>query len=313
MITVFYAIRLLQKFAGSLVLSLFIFGHCSANAQESNESPRTIVHQFGSTLITGNPKKVVALEYSFVEALEALGVTPAGIADDNQPKRIEQLLGKKIEYKSVGTRLEPNLELVSIITPDLIIADELRHASIYNQLGSIAPTIILNSWEGGYADIKNSLITIADALGIKATGEKVIKEHEAAIAELAKKVPADEERKFLLAVVTPDVLTLHTSSSFSGSVFTAIGLKSALVSNKPLEGGVGLERLASLNPDVLFIAADAESTLLDQWRTNPVWLNISAVRNGKVFEVDRNQYTRFRGLRTATIIARDVVDNLYAK
>ncbi|WP_157179374.1 ABC transporter substrate-binding protein [Phyllobacterium sp. YR531] len=292
---------------------MMISAGSSAYAQDTSPDQRAIVHQLGSTTITGNPKNIIALEYSFVEALDALGVVPAGIADDNQPKRINQLLGKKIEYKSVGTRLEPNLELVSSIAPDLIVADELRHSNIYDQLGSIAPTVVLNSWEGGYSDIKNSLITIADALGIKATGEKVIKDHEAAIAELAKKVPVDEKRSFLLAVVTPDVLTLHTSSSFSGSVFTAMGLKPALISSKPLEGGVGLERLASINPDVLFIATDAEGTLLDQWRTNPVWLNISAVRNGKVFEVDRNQYTRFRGLRTAMIIARDVVDNLYAK
>lgn len=304
--------RIMITAAGIVLLTMLsLTGQNGAQAAETAPE-RTVTHDLGSTVIAGKPHTVVALEFSFVEALHALGVNPVGIADDNQPKRIEQLLGEKIEFKSVGTRLEPNLEIVSSLAPDLIIADRERHSGIYPMLGSIAPTIVLNSWEGGYQDIKNSIVTIAEALGSKEAGEKVVKAHEAVIADLKKKIPAGEQRRFLMAVVTPDVVALHTSTSFSGSVFSVLGLQPALVADKPVEGGVGLERLASINPDVLFVATDGERTLLDQWKTNAVWLNISAVKNNRVFAVDRNQYTRFRGLRTAEIIANDVVDHLYS-
>src|SRR4051812_47139309 len=153
----------------------------------ADDNKRAIKHELGTTEISGKPSRVVALEFSFVQALDALGTVPVGITDDNQPKRIEQLLGKKIDYSSVGTRLEPNLELVSALAPDFIIADEVRHSAIYAQLSAIAPTIVLNSWEGSYQVIKESVVTIADALGDKANGEKVIAAHEATIASLVAK------------------------------------------------------------------------------------------------------------------------------
>lgn len=52
-----------------------------------------IKHDGGTTKIDKEPKRVVALEYSFVDALVALGVKPVGIADD----------GKKIKpYRSTS-------------------------------------------------------------------------------------------------------------------------------------------------------------------------------------------------------------------
>jgi iron complex transport system substrate-binding protein len=277
----------------------------------AQESTRAIAHLLGSTEISGRPSRVVALEFSFVQALDALGVVPVGITDDNQPKRIEQLLGKKIEYSSVGTRLEPNLELVSALTPDFIIADNIRHAAIYAQLSAIAPTIVLNSWEGSYQTIKESVVTIADALGDKANGEKVITAHDATIAALVAKIPAGENRRFLLAVATPDSMSLHTSSSFTGSVFKAMGLTPAVDSADAVESGAGLERLIAVNPDVLLVATDAGGTVLDQWKGNSAFANISAVRGGMTFEVDRNQFSRFRGLKTAEMIAREILAKVY--
>ena len=268
---------------------------------------RTIEHALGETEIDGAPERVVALEFSFVQALDSLGVVPVGIADDDEPERIEQLLGRTVEYTSVGTRLEPNLELVSTLQPDLIIADETRHAAVYEQLGEIAPTIVLNSWEGSYQDIKDAVVTIGAALGDEQEGRDVVAAHEAAMAEIAAGVPAGDDRRYLLAVATPDAMSLHTSSAFTGSVFEALGLTPAIEGDEAVESGVGIERLLAVDPGVLFVATDGPGTVLEQWRTNSAWAAMAAVRNDAVYEVDRNQFARFRGLSTAETIAADIV------
>lgn len=268
---------------------------------------RTIEHALGETEIEGTPARVVALEFSFVQALDSLGVEPVGIADDDEPERIEQLLGRPVEYESVGTRLEPNLELVSSLQPDLIIADETRHAAVYEQLSAIAPTIVLNSWEGSYQDIKDAVVTIAAAIGDEQRGRDVVAAHEAAMTEIAAGVPAGDDRRYLLAVATPDAMSLHTSSGFTGSVFQALGLTPAIEGGEAVESGVGIERLMAVNPDVLFVAADGPGTVLEQWRTNSAWASMAAAQSDAVYEVDRNQYARFRGLTTAETIAADIV------
>jgi iron complex transport system substrate-binding protein len=37
---------------------------------------------------------------------------------------------------------------------------------------------------------------------------------------------------------------------------------------------------------------------------------MSAVRNDAVYQVNRNQYARFRGLQTAEVIAANIVENV---
>lgn len=274
-------------------------------------APRTIVHEIGETVVEGTPQRIVALEFSFVDALDSLGTLPVGIADDNQPERIAQLLGREVDYASVGTRLEPNLELVSALQPDLIIADERRHAAIYEQLSAIAPTIVLNSWDGIYDDIKEAIVAIGDALGDKAAGERVVAEHEATMTALADRIPDDESRRFLLVVATPDAWSPHTSASFSGSIFATLGIAPAVEADVPVESGVGLERLVAINPDVIFVASDPGGTIFDQVQDNSAWTGIAAVQNGLVFQVDRNRYARFRDLSTAEQIANDILENVY--
>lgn len=283
----------------------------SLRASAQTGAPRRVAHALGETAISGRPGRIVALEFSFVQALDSIGVTPVGIADDNQPKRIEQLVGRKVEYTSVGTRLEPNLELVSSLQPDLVIADQIRHSAVYSQLGSIAPTIVLNSWEGDYETIKASVATIAEALDEKAKGEKALADHAATMAALVAKIPAGGDRRVLLAVATPDSMSLHTSASFTGSVFKAMGLTPAINATDAVESGAGLERLIAVNPDILLVATDSGGTVLDQWKGNAAWANISAVKANRIFQVDRNQFSRFRGLKTAEMIAREILAKVY--
>ncbi|MDG4797079.1 ABC transporter substrate-binding protein [Micromonospora sp. WMMD1082] len=296
--------------AAATALALAACATAGAGSTSQTGTARTITHELGETAITGTPGRVVALEFSFVQALDALGVQPVGIADDDDADRIRQLLGAPIEYTSVGTRLEPNLELVSSLSPDLIIADLTRHTAIVPQLKQIAPTIVLNSWEGSYQDIKDAVVTIADALDDRTKGEQVVAQHEARIKELAARIPDGEDRRFLLAVATPDAMSLHTSAAFSGSVFQALGLSAAVTADDAVESGVGIERLLDVDPDVLFVATDGPGTVFEQWQKNSAWSSMSAVAKGSVFNVDRNQYARFRGLQTAETIAADIVQNV---
>lgn len=42
---------------------------------------RTVQHALGESTITGTPQRIVALEWTYVEALLALGIQPIGVAD----------------------------------------------------------------------------------------------------------------------------------------------------------------------------------------------------------------------------------------
>ncbi|ASS95481.1 ABC transporter substrate-binding protein [Peribacillus simplex] len=279
------------------------------SAETSNQEVRTIKHEMGETEIKNTPKKIVTLELSFVDSLNALGIKPIGISDDNKKDMITKLVGQEIDYTSVGTREQPNLEVISSLQPDLIIADAERHKGIYKDLQQIAPTVVLKSRESTYQENLDSFKTIAKAVNQEDAAENRLSEHEKTIKELKSKLTVDSNMTVLPAVVRDTSFQAHTSSSYDGELLERMGLKNAIQQEQP-HAEMNLEQLVEINPDVLLLANNEGKLLTDEWKDNPLWKDLKAVKNGQVYSVDRDLWTRYRGVVSAEAIAKDTLNML---
>ncbi|PRR95585.1 iron citrate ABC transporter substrate-binding protein [Bacillus atrophaeus] len=301
-----------------LLLACLIVSGCSSsqenNGSKSDKNSRVIQHEEGKTPVTGTPKKVVVLELSFLDAVKNLGITPVGIADDNKKDMIKKLAGSSIDYTSVGTRSEPNLEVISSLKPDLIIADAERHKNIYKQLKQIAPTIELKSREATYDETIDSYKTISKALNKEEEGKEKLAQHNKVIDGLKAELPKDEDRSIVLGVARSDSFQLHTSSSYDGEIFRMLGFTHAVKSDTATAyQEVNLEQLSKIDPDILFISANEGKTIVDDWKKNPLWKNLKAVKNGQIYDADRDIWTRFRGIQSSETSAKDVLKKVYNK
>ncbi|CAH0228307.1 Fe(3+)-citrate-binding protein YfmC [Peribacillus frigoritolerans] len=279
------------------------------SAKTSNQETRTIKHEMGETEIKNTPKKIVTLELSFVDSLNALGIKPIGISDDNKKEMITKLVGQEMDYTSVGTREQPNLEVISSLQPDLIIADAERHKGIYKDLQQIAPTIVLKSRESTYQENLDSFKTIAKAVNKEDAAEKRLSEHEKTIKELKAKLTVDSNMTVLPAVVRDTSFQAHTSSSYDGELLERMGLKNAIQQKQP-HAEMNLEQLVEIDPDVLLLANNEGKLLTDEWKDNPLWKDLKAVKSGQVYSVDRDLWTRYRGVVSAEAIAKDTLNML---
>lgn len=279
------------------------------SAETSNQETRTIKHEMGETEIKNTPKKIVTLELSFVDSLNALGIKPIGISDDNKKEMITKLVGQEMDYTSVGTREQPNLEVISSLQPDLIIADAERHKGIYKDLQQIAPTVVLKSRESTYQENLDSFKTIAKAVNKEDAAEKRLSEHEKTIKELKAKLTVDSNMTVLPAVVRDTSFQAHTSSSYDGELLERMGLKNAIQQKQP-HAEMNLEQLVEIDPDVLLLANNEGKLLTDEWKDNPLWKGLKAVKNGQVYSVDRDLWTRYRGVVSAEAIAKDTLNML---
>jgi iron complex transport system substrate-binding protein len=298
-------VRNTKKWTFSLVAILLTFivalAGCSSsqNSEEkekkssSKEETRTVQHELGKTEITGTPKRVVTLELSFVDSLNALGVEPVGIADDNKKDMIEKLVDKKMDYTSVGTREQPNLEVISSLQPDLIIADAQRHKAIYKELQQIAPTVVLKSRESTYEENLDAFTTIAKAMNKEEQGKKRLEEHKQTMKDLKEKL-ADNEKATVLPAVVRD-----------GQLLEQIGFKNP-IDTKDAYAQMNLEQLSKIDPDILILANNEGKLLTDEWKDNPLWKDLKAVKNNQVYNVDRDLWTRFRGIISAENIGKDM-------
>ncbi|MCP8615304.1 ABC transporter substrate-binding protein [Salirhabdus salicampi] len=305
-----------------LMLLLVVAGlaACGSNNEDENQEgqadgeTRVIQHEMGETEITGKPQRIVVLEFSYVDALAALGISPVGIADDKDDERIITPIREKIDdYTSVGTRKQPSEELIASLNPDLIIADLKRHKDIYDSLSEEAPTIVLSSLASDYEGILEGFEVIAEAVGEEEKGQEVLAAHKEKMEELRSQVPEDETRTVLPAVVTNTGFYAHNMDSYTGSLLESIGLKNAIQSGDDRYNQINLEQVVQFNPDIIFTMNAGEQTIINDWEDKTLWKEVSAVKNDAIYEVDRNTWSRFRGLISSETILEDAIQALYGE
>ncbi|ALM57651.1 iron citrate ABC transporter substrate-binding protein [Staphylococcus equorum] len=319
------------KFMSVLILALTVvlLTACgSGNDKDTGESKRDnankvdvmIKHDGGTTKLDKNPERVVALEFSYVDALAALDIKPVGIADDGKKDRILKPIREKIgDYKSVGLRKQPNLEEISNQKPDLIIADTNRHKGIQKDLEKIAPTILLPSFDSDYKDNLDAFKTIAKAVGEEDKGKERLKEHQDLMSEYSKEITMDKSEPVLATVIAKSGLLSHPENTYVGELLKELGFKNALNKTetdnlaKYLKGPylqLNSEVLSDINPGRMFIMVDEgkEDPNLKKQEQDPVWKNLDAVKNNKVSIFDRNTWARARGIISSEEIAKQLVE-----
>lgn len=273
-----------------------------------------ITHDLGTTTVPDAPKRIVVLEYSFVDTLAAVGVSPVGIADDNKRDSIipayTALIGD--DWTSVGTRKSPSLEVIASLQPDLIIADTGRHEAVYGALSEIAPTIAFDSLTGSYEVAMKAAQTIANAVGKGPEMEARLAEHDKIMdgykAEMGD--VSDWSAQFLID--NGEGIYLHSPVSYNGSLLAWFGFKN----NMPTPDGhsyeeaivnTSLEQLSEINPQIIIRGKYADDALTDSWIGQPVYDAIAAVKSGNVFDITAHNWSRLRGVLASEASAADLV------
>jgi iron complex transport system substrate-binding protein len=247
--------------------------------------------------------------------MAAVGLSPVGVADDDDPKRIIEPIRQKIsKYTSVGLRATPNIQVITSLKPDLIIADSGRHKAIYAQLSKIAPTIAYPSLNGNYQQVLDSEMSSAIALNKCDEMKARLAEHAQLLADLKAKVPAGEQRKALFVRASEKGFTGFPPKAYTPGVLAAVGIGTALPDeNGDASVSLTLETLTTTKPEVMFIAPNPGPTLTDQWKKSPLWKQVPAVKDNRTFEVDPDSWSRSRGLISAEVVAKQAIELLYGK
>ncbi len=192
----------------------------------------------------------------------------------------------------------------------MIVADAFVHKDLYPQLSAIAPTVAFQSRRGSYDDIMQQVLDIGKLVGKEAAAKNLYDEQSRLLAK-AKAFANPKAPSVVMAVSTEQTLTLHSTESFVGSLVEKLGRKNAV---KPQNGQtqyeVSLEGLVALNPAtlVLFTGAD-EKPIVREWARNPLWQKLTAVQRGRVYEFDRDLWTRSRGPIALKLMLAQTIDS----
>ncbi|MNO21297.1 Fe(3+)-citrate-binding protein YfmC precursor [compost metagenome] len=288
-------------------------GSAAGSAESENPSSGsgtiTVQDARGELKLDKVPERIVTMDFSFTDMLLSLGVQPVGIADDGEPDLFMDTVKEKLgSYTSVGSRYEPNIELISSVQPDLIIADINKHGAALPQLEQIAPVLVLDDFQAEYAQMLKNFDIIAKSVGKEKEGAERMAQHEELVKQTKEKLSASG-LTVLPAVVNPTGFFGHSDHSYTGSIVKLLGFTDPL-QNEQSYPELTLEQLVELNPQALFLMPTADVTIANEWEKNPLWGKIDAVANNRVYTVERRNWSLSRGLLGSEQIMADITANL---
>ena len=266
----------------------------------------TVKDAKGEFTLDKTPSRVVALEYSFVDALAQVSVSPVGVADDNKIDRILPQVREKIAaWQSVGTRSQPSLEVIASLKPDLIIADPSRHTAVFEELKKIAPTVMFDSRHESYQENLETAQKIGDLVGKSSEMKAKINEHNDYIANIAKNLGV-QGKKASFGTSREDKFNIQNDNGYVGSFLTTLGFAPTKLNSDQAFVEINLEQLVMEKPEYLFIAHYRDESIARKWEAEPLWKAIPAVKANHVYSVDADMWARGRGLEASKIMAKQI-------
>lgn len=276
----------------------------SPNATQTapSDTVRLVRHMMGETQVPVNPQRLITLDANYLATALVLGIQPIGstawFSIDHQTglKPVEPYLSDRAQELTIlGYGSEVNLEKVLLLKPDLILGNN-NHEAIYEQLSQIAPTVLYDYSYGSNRSWKDLMRFSAKVLGKTQEAEKLLNDYYQRTQKLRQKM-GDRASNIQVSVINPDSngIYLLYRGSLGGSVLEDVGLSRPPEQDKDGRTSllVSFEFIPQMDGDVIFVISFMDEDSLDlvsQLKNQPLWSQLEAVKQGKVYPVDAEHW-----------------------
>ncbi|MCA0453546.1 MAG: iron-siderophore ABC transporter substrate-binding protein [Chloroflexi bacterium] len=277
----------------------------------------------GLTCIPEASQRIVALEWTYVEDLLALGIQPVGVADiEGYHEWVKIPVALDESVVDIGTRDEPNLEQIAALNPDFIIGVQFRLAENYDDLSAIAPTLVFNPYPANvsvsqYDEMTTTFKAIAMALGKTAEAEAILANvqttYDGARASLEAAGRADESFILSQGWMYDNIATfrLFTDNAMAVQILEQIGLTNAWDDAPQLYGftEISIEGFADLKDqdfNFLYVAQNSDN---DFFNSSPIWSSLKFVQNDQAYWMGGDVWL-FGGPLSAQLLVETVLNQM---
>ncbi|MGO4678454.1 siderophore ABC transporter substrate-binding protein [Microbacterium sp. 2MCAF23] len=321
--------RILTATTLGLVAAVALAGCASGPAATPTESATartstvTIEDNNGEHTISTPPASVVATDNRTFQTLADWGIPVKAAAVSLMPGTVSYVKDKSII--DLGTHMEPDLESVVAVAPDLIVNGQ-RFTQHHDKLAALVPdaTILELDPRDGQpfdAELKRQVTVLGEVFGKQKDAKKLVSDFEAAV-DRAKKA---YDGSGVMAVTTSGGKIGYLAPTVGrtlGPVFDLLGLKPALT----VEGAddnhkgddISVEAIAASNPSWILVmdrdavfAKDDPSYVqaADILEKNQALASVSAIQQKHVVYMPSDTYLN-EGIQTYTTFLNSFADAL---
>ena len=275
-------IRNLTKYSLFILVLLFAVFSCGRKEEEkSKANAETKVNEKSGKKYD----RIVVLDPAVVEMVYLLGGEDklVGIAKLERSKIWPEEKTEKVE--SVGTFINPSLEKIIALKPDLVIESFHSSDAIDKSLTSNNIEIIkiqANSIE----DIFKNFQKVAKILGKEKEAEKIIAEKRQKIEEI-KKIDTTEKKGLFILAPTP--MRVFGKGTLPNDIMEMLNIKNIAAGMEGMSPTLTPEYIIKENPDIILTFVKNPQEIV---KANPQIKDISAIKNNKFVVLETGQILR---------------------
>lgn len=234
--------------------------------------PITLQDDNGKTIVLEKvPQRIVSILPSLTETVCALGHCKKLVGVDrysNWPAELQKL-------PKVGGGLDPNIEAIVALKPDLVLAATSSKAA--TRLESLGIKVLLLEPKT-FNDMQRVINKLGIVLGMPETEyTKVWQQINAGVKEVANKIAPSFHNTTVYFEVNRGPYAAG-ESSFIGETMSLLHLKNIIPANLGPFPKINPELIVRSNPQIIMIGSGEAENLLQR----PGWTSISAIKNQRV-------------------------------
>ena len=275
-------VKNLTKYSLFILVLLFAVFSCGRKEEEkSKANAETKVNEKSEKKYD----RIVVLDPAVVEMVYLLGGEDklVGIAKLERSKIWPEEKTEKVE--SVGTFINPSLEKIIALKPDLVIESFHSSDAIDKSLSSNNIEIIkiqANSIE----DIFKNFQKVAKILGKEKEAEKIIAEKRQKIEEI-KKIDTTEKKGLFILAPTP--MRVFGKGTLPNDIMEMLNIKNIAAGMEGMSPTLTPEYIIKENPDIILTFVKDPQEIV---KANPQIKDISAIKNNKFVVLETGQILR---------------------
>lgn len=275
---------------------------------------RIVEHEIGETKVCGQPQKVAALSPHILDSILALGVQPAGLAQNVNPEvqtydnPTEQIpyIGQWVTTKpmALGSVGSPSIERLTRLQPELILGEAIANEDEYPLLTQVAPTLLFSDFKDPdkVQSWQQDVEGIAQALGRETQVEELIAKHNVQIAQTRAALQPVLKAYPRVFVVSANLTSTDLESqpeSNVGRLLQEIGFEIVRPAGSLNDRAViSWEILPQVETDLMIVMSWSddlalnpedtmpENVMKEKWSQSPLFSSMSVFQQDRVFFVD---------------------------
>ena len=283
-----------------------------AVAEEKSEV--TLTNGKEEVKVKTKPKKIVVFDLGVADTIRELGFVDhiVGMPLKTLPKYLKDLPSS---IQPTGSMVEPDIEAIAALEPDLIIASG-RTIKYLDQLKEIAPTVIFSVDQKDYWNsVSKNIRLVASLFGKEAEtkAEEEIKSLEASIKKVAD-VNEKSTNKTLTLMLNEGKMSAFGADSRFAFLYQSLKFKGTDAKIEDSRHGqeMSFETIKEINPDTIIIlnrtlAIGGDNSNADTILNNALFKETNAVKNNRVIQLTSDLwYLSGGGLQSTKLMIEDV-------